>query len=89
MVRRLEIVLTLAILILPVQASAQCISYAGPGGPCSMGPGGGLSTGPGGGLSTGPGGGLSTGPGGGLSTGPGGGLSNDPNPWRRIPYPND
>jgi hypothetical protein len=57
---------------------AQCVGYAGPGGPCSTGPGGGLSTGPGGGLSTGPGGGLSTGPGGGLSTGPGGGLSTGP-----------
>jgi hypothetical protein len=59
-------------------ARAQCVGYAGPGGPCSTGPGGGLSTGPGGGLSTGPGGGLSTGPGGGLSTGPGGGLSTGP-----------
>ena len=66
-------VLGFAILILPVQASAACIGYAGPGGPCS----------------TGPGGGLSTGPGDGLSTGPGGGLSNGPNPWRRIPAPND
>jgi hypothetical protein len=82
------LVLGLAILILPIQASA-CIGYAGPGGPCSTGPGGGLSTGPGGGLSTGPGGGLSTGPGGGLSTGPGGGLSNGPNPWRRVPAPGD
>jgi hypothetical protein len=76
-------------------ARANCVGYAGPGGPCSTGPGGGLSTGPGGGLSTGPGGGLSTGPGGGLSTGPGGGLStgpggglsNGPNPWRRVPAP--
>jgi hypothetical protein len=33
---------------------AQCVGYAGPGGPCSTGPGGGLSTGPGGGLSNGP-----------------------------------
>jgi len=49
--------LDVAILILPIQASAQCIGYAGPGGPCSTDPGGGLSTGPGGGLSTGPGGG--------------------------------
>src|SRR5207247_9876482 len=59
-------------------ATAGCVGYSGPGGPCSTGPGGGLSTGPGGGLSTGPGGGLSTGPGGGLSTGPGGGLSTGP-----------
>src|SRR6266566_4402422 len=63
-------------------ATADCVGYSGPGGPCSTGPGGGLSTGPGGGLSTGPGGGLSTGPGGGWSNGPGRGYDrwNRPNP---------
>jgi hypothetical protein len=69
-----------SLLLSAPSAFAQCIGYAGTGGPCSTGPGGGLSTGPGGGLSTGPGGGLSTGPGGGLSNGP-------ENNWRRVPAP--
>jgi hypothetical protein len=55
-------------------AFANCIGYAGPGGPCYTGPGGGLYTGPGGGAYTGPGGGAYTGPGGGAYTGPGGGA---------------
>ena len=92
----LSVIAGAIVLFIPLSASAACVGYSGPGGPCSTGPGGGLSTGPGGGLSTGPGGGLSTGPGGGLSTGPGGGLSTGPggglstgpgNNWRRVPSP--
>jgi hypothetical protein len=45
MVRLFRIYFT-TVLLLPFQATAQCIGYAGPGGPCSMGPGGGLSMGP-------------------------------------------
>jgi hypothetical protein len=46
MTQPLKVALGLAMLLLPMQAVAQCVGYMGPGGPCSMGPGGGLSMGP-------------------------------------------
>jgi hypothetical protein len=75
---RIAAVLIVGFAFLAADASAACIGYAGPGGPCSTGPGGGLYTGPGGGAYTGPGGGAYTGPGGGAYTGPGGGAYSGP-----------
>jgi hypothetical protein len=59
--------LLLALLLVAATATiarADCIGYAGPGGPCYPGPGGGLYPGPGGGAYPGPGGGAYVGPGG-------------------------
>ena len=87
-----KLVLLVNIFFVSASASANCIGYSGPGGPCYTGPGGGLYTGPGGGAYTGPGGGAYTGPGGGAYTGPGGGCYSGPggsntDRWNR-PNPN-